>query len=116
MKKWIAVLSVSLGLIIGTVWVVSGCVNQSQQRQVVNTLFTTGQTVDAAYRAYLDSIISGVTPTNSLPRISKQYADFQTIFASAIAVAALSSNVPPSPEVLNASSQLILSINAAKQR
>lgn len=91
----------------------TGC-STSQQRTVVNSLFTTGQTVDAAYRSYLDAVIAGKVPTNDVPRISQQYQVFQNAFTLAVAASTLNKTAPPSPEMANAASQLLLSIDAAK--
>lgn len=91
----------------------TGC-STSQQRQTINTLFTTAATVDSAYRAFLDGVISGQIPTNSVPSVSARYAEFQSVLSSAIALATLSSNSPPSPEITAAAANVASAISVAK--
>lgn len=84
------------------------------QRATVNTLFTTGQAVDAAFKSYLDLVVTHQLPTNDVPRIAKLYSEFQGAFNAAVTLAAFNTNAPPTPELLNSSSQLILAIKAVK--
>lgn len=90
-----------------------GC-STSGQRKAVNTLFAVGQSVDAAYKSYLDLVVAGQVKTNDVPRISQQYLAFQHAFSAAITLSTLNTNAPPSPELANAASQILLAIQAAK--
>jgi hypothetical protein len=92
-----------------------GC-SSTQQRQTVNTLFTVGQGVDAAYKSYLDLVVAGKIPTNDVPAISQRYQQFQQVFSAAIAASALSTNAPPSPLVAAQAAQVTQAIDIAKQR
>lgn len=94
----------------------TGCLKPSQQRTTVNTIWSVGQVADASYKAYLDSVIAGTVATNNVPQISQRYREFQAAFSTAVTVAALNTNAPPSVELLNAASQLDLTIKAATQR
>lgn len=119
MTKRIVSSLLALALIIGTMTgvpaIITGC-STSQQRTAVNSLFTVGNTVDSAYKAYLDGVVAGAIKTNDVPEISRQYVVFQRAFAVAVETSALSSNAPPSVELSNAASQLLLAIQAARQK
>lgn len=62
--------------------VTTGC--QSQQRIVVNTLFTIGRSVDAAYKGFNDAVIAGKVSNENLVKVAKLYTKFQTEFNLAI--------------------------------
>lgn len=94
---------------------VVGCAKtSSQQRTTVNTIASTGYTVDTAFKAYLDLVVQGQLPTNAVPEVSRSYSVFQAAYLSAITLAALNTNAPPSVDLLNAASQTMLTIDAAK--
>lgn len=105
--------AILLGLTMGRT--VTGC-STSAQRKTVMGLFATGQSVDTAYRSYLDLVVSGQVKTNDLPKVSQQYREFQAAFAAAVLIAGMNTNAPPSPELMNAASQVTLAITAAKQK
>lgn len=92
----------------------TGCKSPSAQATAVKTLYSVGQTADAAFKAYLDSIVSGGTPTNSLPEVAKAYSLFQATFSAAVTAAAMNSNAVATVDVANASAQLLLTIQKAK--
>lgn len=115
MKRQLALLIMIIGLGAGVSALVTGC-NTTQQRQAINSLYTVGESVDAAYKSYLDGVVAGRIATNDVPQISQQYALFQSAFSLALAASTISSNAPPTPEMSNAASQLILSIQAAKRK
>lgn len=49
----------------------------SQQRVSYNTIYSLEKGATSAYDAYLDQVVSGKAPTNSLPAISKAFNKFQ---------------------------------------
>lgn len=55
---------------------VTGC-NTSQQKVAYNTIYSVEKGVTASYDGYLDTVITGKTPTNSVPAVSKAYNHFQ---------------------------------------
>lgn len=91
----------------------NGC-STSQQRQSINTIRSTADAVNTAYAGYLDLVIRGDLKTNDVPRVSEAYNAFQLAFSAAITVATVSSNSPPSPELANAASQALLTIQSAR--
>ena len=86
-------------IITTTAFVACGCRAPSAQKQSVNTLFSLHKTVDAALDSYLDAVVSGTLHTNGVPIVLKAYADFQTVYNSAVAVAVMNTNAPPNPAV-----------------
>lgn len=88
----------------------------SQQRKTVNSLFTTGSSVDAAYQSYLTLVVQGVLPTNNVPKISKQYREFQAVFNTALTLATLNSNAVASADVLKAANQFTLAVSTEKEK
>lgn len=116
--KIAAMVLFACALIYSTTTVITGCASRStsSQRTAFNSLYTVGQTVDAAYKSYLDGVVAGQVATNDVPQVSQNYLLFQNAYALAVAAAAMSSNAPPTADVLNAQSQLLLSIQAAKSK
>lgn len=92
---------------------ITGCTT-SQERKVYNSLYSVGASVDASYKSYLDLVIQGKLATNDVPRISGYYADFQRIFAAAVAANGVNKNALPSPEVSSAASRITSAITQAK--
>lgn len=90
-----------------------GCTT-SQQRTTYNSLYSIGQTVDSAYKSYLDLVVTGKVGTNDVPRISGYYADFQRAYGLAVSFAAANKNAPPSPEVSSAANRIMSAITQAK--
>lgn len=97
--------------------VVGGCAKtSSQQRTTVNTIATLGYTADASFKSYLDLVVSGKISTNSVPDVSRSYSVFQSAYLSALTFSAMNTNAPPSVDLLNAASQLQLTITAAQTK
>ena len=63
----------------------TACVHMTPQKVAVNSLFTAGKTVNTAYAAYVDSVLAGSIKTNSFPRVSTLYGEFQSAFGIAVA-------------------------------
>jgi hypothetical protein len=86
----------------------------SQQRLVFNTLATTGMTVNAAYAAYLDTVVKGQTTTNAVPKVSQLYNDFQKSYALALSAAQFNpTNIAPA-DLVTLANQVVDLINTAK--
>ena len=100
-------------IVLSPIVIVPAC-STSQQRQAYNSLYTVGQTVDSAYKSYLDLVVNGKVATNDVPRISGYYADFQRAYGLAVGVVATAKNVPPSPEVSSAANRILSAITQAK--
>jgi hypothetical protein len=117
MKKIITSIALVCALLVAPVALIgfSGGCTTSEQRKTVNTIATLGYTVDASYKAYLDLIVRGKLKTNSVPAVARSYELFQSAFNSALVVAALNTNTPPSVELSKAAAQLQSSIQTAKQ-
>lgn len=119
MRKPIAALIIAVTLLFAgspLIFVpMTGC-STSQQRQTINTLYSVGQTTDAAYKSYLDLVVAGKVPTNSVPGVSARYAEFQQAFSAAIVLSTLNTNAPPTPAVTAAAANLTSAIAVAKSR
>lgn len=114
--KFISVLILTLGVILGPGIIISvtpGC-STSQQRKAYNSLYSIGQTVDSAYKSYLDLVVSGKVATNDVPKISGYYADFQRTYGLAVSVAATTKSALPSPEVSSTANRILSAITQAK--
>jgi hypothetical protein len=79
MKKPLQLLAL-ISLLVG---VYVGCTTGAQ-RVAYNTLYTIEHTTAAAYDGYTDAVIQGLTPTNSLPKVSKMYDKFNASFLVAL--------------------------------
>lgn len=90
-----------------------GC-STSAERKAYNSLYSIGQTVDSAYKSYLDLVVAGKVATNDVPKISGYYADFQRAYGLSVSVVATAGNVPPSPEVSSAANRILSAITQAK--
>lgn len=110
------VLLIGSGLLFGAVLTSqSGC-STSQQRTAVNTLRSTAEVTDAAFKAYLDGVLAGTIKTNDVPKVAAAYSTFQLAWNAALVAATMNQNAVPTPDVANAASQVKLHIQAAKQK
>lgn len=113
MRKLFTSVILALALAIPLTVVVTGCTT-TQQRKTVNTLFTLGQTVDAAYKSYLDMVVTGKLPTNNVPSVSARYSEFQTAFNAAVTLSTMQTNAPPSPVVQAAAANVLSAVKLSK--
>lgn len=97
MKKIFAafVLSAAIALAVG--FVSTGCKSTSVQTTAYTTLATLESAVNAAEQGYMDLIVKGAIPTNSLASEAKAYNQFQTDFGMAVTLVsgALTNAAPP---------------------
>ena len=92
--------------------VLLGCASQS--KLLYNTLASVESVTTGAFNGYLNLSVTGKIPTNSVPTISRDYNNFQALWATAVAVAQFQTNtIAPGP-VVTASSNLLYEINVAK--
>ena len=89
-----------------------GCATAS--RTVYNTLASVQVTTSGAYSAYLDLVVQGKLPTNSVPLVSKDYTIYQNVWNSAVSVAALGVNAPATQPVTDAAAKVVADITIAK--
>lgn len=87
----------------------------SQHRQAVNTLYSVGKGVDAAYRGYLDAVISGQVPTNGVPGVARQYTEFQNSFNAVLLFVSLNTNAVATPGIISQAAALTLQIESSKK-
>lgn len=96
--------------------VLTGCKTPSVQKQSVTTLWSLGKTVDTTYRAYLDLVIAGKLPTNSVPKVSQAYGTFQKAFKVGVELVASNTNAFPPQVTLDAAAAFNTEVNNAKKR
>lgn len=93
--------------------IIIGC-NTSQQTTAYNTIFSLQRTVSASYSGYLDATIKGSVSTNSLPKISKAFNDFQAAAQVAMDAVQYNTNALASPALLTEGQDVINLIKTAK--
>ena len=93
MKTKLALLA-ALALCIG------GCTT-SQQTTAFKTIGAAEAAVSSANHAYLDAVVTGQIPTNSVPQVEAAFNDTQLTLHTAAALASGGSNAPP-PAVASA--------------
>lgn len=92
-----------------------GCQAPSGQRKAYNTLYSAHVTADAALKTYYNLVIAGVLPTNSVPRVTAAYGDFQAVFNAALQVVANDPNAPAPVTVVEAMTKLNAIVNEARR-
>ena len=91
---------------------VIGCASAS--KTLYNTLSSVQVTTSGAYNAYLDLVVQGRLPTNSVPTISKDYTIFQGIWTGAVTAGALGVNTIATQPVTDAAAKVVADITIAK--
>ncbi len=84
------------------------------QTTTYKTLASVESTTTAAYTAYLQLVVGGSLPTNSVPAISYDYNLFQAVMGATVAVAAQGTNAPVTTAVSDAAARVITDINTVK--
>lgn len=92
--------------------VIVGCATQS--RNIYNTLSSLHIATSGAYNAYLDLVVQGKIPTNSVPVVSRDYTEFQSAWNVAVNAAAAGVSAPPTQPVMDLAAQVTADINTAK--
>ena len=83
------------------------------QQQAVKTLYSVHKTVDAALDAYLDLVIAGKLPTNSVPRVTAAYGEFQTAYNANLVFVSMNTNSAAPTLVLDSAAKTIEVIKKA---
>lgn len=97
MKKILSALAVAI---------LVGCATN----KTFQTLSATEQAVDIGYRAYMDLVIQGKLKTNNVPVIAHAYNDFQATMKAAVLLSQSNTNAPASQSVLDAASDILVTI------
>ena len=97
---------------IGLALLLVGCMSTS--RTIYNTLASVEATTTGAYGGYLNLVVQGKLPTNSVPAISKDYNIFQATWTAAVMIAQWNTNAVAPQPVLDASAKVLTGINIAK--
>lgn len=108
-------MAILIALLPVTVGIVTGCRTPSQQRKTFNTMWSLATAVDTSYKSYLDLVIAGKVPTNSVPRVSQAYANFQTDFNTALVLVSFNTNAAPTTGLLQSSQVFTVEVTNAKQ-
>lgn len=90
-----------------------GCTT-SQQTTAFKTIGTAEAAVINANRAYLDSVVTGQTPTNSVPTVEAAFNDTQLALHQAAAMASGGTNAPV-PAVAQVKAQNFIGLTKAQQ-
>lgn len=93
---------------------VTGC-NTSQQKVAYNTIYSVEKGVTASYDGYLDTVITGATPTNSVPTVSKAYNHFQGSVALALDAVQFNTNALAPTSLIQESTDVISLIGTFKK-
>lgn len=108
-----------IGISLVTLPFLPGCAlfrqTPSQQKVVVNTLFSIHETVDKSFDAYLDLVISGQLATNALPKVGAAYNNFQQAFRLAVVLVAGQTNTLAPQSVADAAATFALTVDAARK-
>lgn len=105
MKK----LLISLGLCVALV----GCTT-NQITVAYKTLYSVEHVTVSTYDGYLDSVVKGQTSTNSVPKVSKAFNDFQASYIVALDAAEFNTNALAPSSLLQESTDIITLINTVK--
>lgn len=86
----------------------------SQQATAYKTLSTLQATTSGAYDAYLDLVVTGKLPTNSVPTVSRDYTVFLAVWNASVALAAQGTNSPATQPAMDAATRVLTDINLSK--
>lgn len=112
MRKLLPLPLLALALVAGMI----AC-NTTQQKQVYNSLATTGIAEESAYEAYLTQVLAGAVATNDVPVVSARHRDFKALFDAACVSASMLTNITETPPaVTQASAAVTTAITSAKTR
>ena len=89
-----------------------GCASQS--RSTYSTLASVQAVTQGAYSGYLDLVVRGAIPTNSVPKVSASYDLFLSMWTASVQMAQWNTNAEPPQAVLDASLKVITDINQSK--
>jgi hypothetical protein len=91
--------------------VIIGCATSST---AYKTLATVENLTVLTYTEYLQGVVAGTFPTNSVPSITRDFNLFQSSMQETVAIASQGSASPSTQPINVASTALIAKINAAK--
>ena len=91
-----------------------GCTTPSAQSVIYQSIATTEAGVIAANAAYLDSVVTGITPTNSVPKVEAAFNDTQMALHTAASIASGGSSAPVSPAVFQKAVAFTNTINSVQ--
>jgi len=107
------VLAVTIAIPVSTF---TGCARTvTQERKTFNSLYTLGASVDTSYKAYIDLVIAKQLPTNAVPAVSRDYANFQATFTAALVITEGNKDALAPASVEAAAGQFNATLSAAKQ-
>lgn len=90
-----------------------GCATTTQTT-TYNTLAATGQLVNGAFTAYMDLVVKGKVPTNSVPTMASAYNDFQQVYGAALTLAQYNPNAVAPSNVVASANTLVSKIALAE--
>lgn len=99
-----------LGLWLALIFI--GCTT-NQQATAVKTLGTLESTATAAIDQYYAGVLKGTITTNSMPKVSKAYNDFQAAMVLAVSLVQNNTNALAPSDLIQEGADLVNLINTA---
>lgn len=91
-----------------------GMTCRTAQTTAYKTLAAVEATTMAAYTSYLQLVVAGAIPTNSVPAVTRDFTIFQATMEAAVTLAAQGTNAPTTQPVSDAAAKVLTDINLAK--
>jgi hypothetical protein len=93
-----------------------GCAIQSHQKVEFNTLYSVEKATTGAYDGYIETVLSGQSTTNGVPRVSSAYNKFQVSLVIALDAVQFNTNALAPASLVTESGDVINLINQFKNK
>jgi len=104
----------SMALLLGLFIIGSGMTCQpSDKRRAYNAMATVAYTTDAAYKTYLDLVVTDKVSPRGMGEVANAYRAFQATYGATLALVQFTSE-PATPAVIEASAAVMSAIEKAK--
>lgn len=97
---------------VGIAALLIGCATQSTI--AYKSLSAVEAATVTAYTTYLQGVVAGTIPTNSVPSITRDFMLFQSAMQATVAIASQGGNAPATQPINDASTKLLTEIATAK--
>lgn len=111
-RNWPSLL-LALGLLVVFIGLVIGCQSPTANTQF-KTISAAETSVNAAYSAYVDLVVTGKIPTNSVPQVASAFNSFQSAAHVAIVNHGLNLTNAPPEGLANLAANIIILIRTAE--
>jgi len=107
-------IKLSMALLLGLFIIGSGMTCQpSDKRRAYNAMATVAYTTDAAYKTYLDLVVTDKVSPRGMGEVANAYRAFQATYGATLALVQFTSE-PATPAVIEASAAVMSAIEKAK--